>query len=259
MYVSTQNSDGYGDIKVSDINDEKLASIIPDVSSDPEIDSVIISLEGVKELKNDSVYLTVVGTISNGKTAEKLSAVIRLKNEFGKPATVVRSGGENGIYSFRIEKYGKYQLEVEHEGFLTIHEQIEYTASASEILEINLNLFPIEAGTKFNLKHVNFYQGTSELIESSYDELNLVAQMMLQNPEIEIELAGHTDNRGSPRLNQELSEQRVQVVKNYLAEKGVNGKRLNGEGYGGARPIASNATEETRKLNRRVEFIIIKD
>ena len=83
--------------------------------------------------------------------------------------------------------------------------------------------------------------------------------MMLQNPDIEIELAGHTDNRGSQKLNLELSEQRVQVVKKYLAEKGVKEKRVNGQGYGGAKPIASNASEETRKLNRRVEFTIIKD
>jgi outer membrane protein OmpA-like peptidoglycan-associated protein len=81
---------------------------------------------------------------------------------------------------------------------------------------------------------------------------------MKANPHIEIELAGHTDSRGSFRQLMSLSQQRVNKVKSYMVSKGVASKRIIGKGYGGSKPIASNDTEETRMLNRRVEFTIKK-
>ena len=78
------------------------------------------------------------------------------------------------------------------------------------------------------------------------------------NTSIKIELAGHTDNRGIPSQNVKLSQARVDKVKSYLVSKGIEGKRISGKGYGGSKPIASNETEETRQLNRRVEFTIKK-
>ena len=89
--------------------------------------------------------------------------------------------------------------------------------------------------------------------------MNKVVEIMMDNPKMEIELAGHTDNQGDSQKNLKLSKDRVEMVKQYLVEKGVSAKRINGVGYGGSKPIASNANEETRKLNRRVEFIITKN
>ena len=82
--------------------------------------------------------------------------------------------------------------------------------------------------------------------------------MMLNNPSLNIELAGHTDSRGNASLNKQLSQQRVDTVIAYLINKGVQENRLSGTGHGGAKPIASNSREATRKLNRRVEFKIVK-
>jgi len=101
-------------------------------------------------------------------------------------------------------------------------------------------------------------RGTTDLIDSSFVELNRIADLMKENPEMEVELAGHTDNQGLARPNLRLSRERVERVKEYLVERGIDEKRIDGKGYGGSRPVASNASETTRKLNRRVEFIIKK-
>ncbi|HLK97788.1 MAG TPA: OmpA family protein, partial [Hymenobacter sp.] len=69
---------------------------------------------------------------------------------------------------------------------------------------------------------------------------------------------GHTDNQGDPALNLKLSQDRVNEVKKYLVQKGVNSARISTEGFGDTKPLASNDKEETRKLNRRVEFRITK-
>jgi outer membrane protein OmpA-like peptidoglycan-associated protein len=74
---------------------------------------------------------------------------------------------------------------------------------------------------------------------------------------MEIELSGHTDNVGVASLNKRLSQERVDAVIAYLADKGIDKSRLSGKGYGGTKPIASNANESTRRLNRRVEFTIV--
>jgi len=99
---------------------------------------------------------------------------------------------------------------------------------------------------------------TTNLLKESYDELNVVVDLLRTNPKIEIELAGHTDNRGDAKLNQKLSQSRVDKVKAYLVSQGINAKRIRGKGYGGKRPISSGESEESRKLNRRVEFTIVK-
>ena len=101
--------------------------------------------------------------------------------------------------------------------------------------------------------------GTTKLLEESYSGLNVVVGFLNDNPKIEIELNGHTDNRGDSKKNLVLSQQRVDVIKKYLVSKGINAKRIKGKGYGDSRPIATNDSEESRKLNRRVEFVILKD
>jgi outer membrane protein OmpA-like peptidoglycan-associated protein len=123
---------------------------------------------------------------------------------------------------------------------------------------MNFKLQPIEVGTTVRLKNVLFMQSKPELLPDSYPEHNEVVEFMKTNPYVEIELAGHTDNRGSFRQLMSLSQQRVNKVKGYLVSKGISANRIAGKGYGGSKPIASNETEESRILNRRVEFIIKK-
>ncbi|HEY5823294.1 MAG TPA: OmpA family protein, partial [Cyclobacteriaceae bacterium] len=110
-----------------------------------------------------------------------------------------------------------------------------------------------------NLKNILFQQSTSNLLPESSDELDMVVDFMKSNPKIVIELGGHTDNRGIHSHNVKLSKERVDKVKEYLVNKGIESNRITGRGYGGIRPIADNDAEDSRKLNRRVEFTILKN
>ena len=121
-----------------------------------------------------------------------------------------------------------------------------------------MSLQPVSVGTIINLGNVLFRQSTAILLEESYDELDMVVDFMNANPQIRIELSGHTDNRGDKALNIKLSTERVKRVKGYLVSKGISAKRIEGKGYGGSKPLGTNATEEGRRLNRRVEFKIIR-
>jgi outer membrane protein OmpA-like peptidoglycan-associated protein len=104
---------------------------------------------------------------------------------------------------------------------------------------------------------VLFARGSDQLLTPSYEELARVLETLKEQPELRIRIKGHTDGLGDPAKNLELSNQRVEVIRNYLINNGIRKRRIEGKGMGGEEPIASNATEATRRLNRRVEFEII--
>ncbi len=117
------------------------------------------------------------------------------------------------------------------------------------------NFSKIEDGQKIILNKVFFYQSSHELMNESFDQLDLIFNFLNENENLTVFLEGHTDNIGNAKKNLELSGKRVQTVKKYLTTKGINKKRIDGKGFGGERPLISNKSSSSNKLNRRVEII----
>lgn len=104
---------------------------------------------------------------------------------------------------------------------------------------------------------VYFATGKATILPVSFPLLNQVAKVLRTHPEIEaVTVEGHTDDKGSAKLNRKLSLNRAKAVKAYLEHQGIEPERLNAQGFGPDRPADTNATEEGRANNRRVEFII---
>ena len=120
------------------------------------------------------------------------------------------------------------------------------------------NFSSIEDGQKIILNKVFFYQSSHELLNESFDQLDLIFNFLNENENLTVFLEGHTDNIGNAKKNLELSGKRVQTVKKYLTTKGINKKRIDGKGFGGERPLISNKSSSSNKLNRRVEIIFNK-
>ena len=108
------------------------------------------------------------------------------------------------------------------------------------------------------LINVFFNTGRSELLPSSFDELNSLVDFLKKNPLLKIEVSGHTDNAGYESDNQKLSGARAKAVGDYLVKKGIAADRLQCIGYGSTKPIAANDTEAGKQKNRRVEFRVVK-
>ena len=113
-----------------------------------------------------------------------------------------------------------------------------------------------KSGETFVLPHVQFEQSSYTLLPESSAELDQLMAALKENPHWHIDVAGHTDNIGDPRLNLALSENRAKVVSTYLIRHGIADDRLTAKGYGGTRPIADNTIETERRKNRRVEITI---
>ena len=119
-----------------------------------------------------------------------------------------------------------------------------------------VNKFGCTPTENINLKGVTFATGSATLTSSSLPILNRAAKILIDNPAIKVEIAGHTDNKGLAAVNKRLSQRRANTVMKYLIKKGVKANRLSAKGYGESQPIASNKTESGRATNRRVEMKI---
>ena len=119
-------------------------------------------------------------------------------------------------------------------------------------------LVQVKNGMIVIMSPVFFATGKDVILEKSFPVLQAVANALAATPEIKLlAVEGHTDNKGKAEKNMLLSDKRANSVMRFLVARGVNATRLTAQGFGQQNPIASNKTEKTRALNRRVEFRII--
>ncbi|MBT0957479.1 OmpA family protein [Alphaproteobacteria bacterium KMM 3653] len=109
-----------------------------------------------------------------------------------------------------------------------------------------------------NTGNIYFRPGSAQLDAESVPLLTEVVDIVSRCPDLRIELAGHTDSKGSEAANQRLSERRAGSVLRYLTERGIAANRLTAKGYGEAQPVASNDTAQGMSRNRRIEFLVVQ-
>lgn len=262
-YTSSQNSEGFGDIRrvpkpeppVAPALEENPAMIVTAPVPTPEVQPTI-ETPTAEEIVADvnpvptTNIITLQGQVKGADGKTPLAKVIVRGDGYVDSVSAASS------YSMSLPQSGQYAITAKAKGYLAMDTIVNVSGSPAQL---NFNLLPLAVGTTVRLDNVMFQQSTAVLIESSATSLDKVVQMLQENPSMEIMLTGHTDNQGSSRANIKLSQQRVEAVKSYLISRGIDEDRIQGKGYGGTRPVASNASEETRKLNRRVEFVILKE
>jgi outer membrane protein OmpA-like peptidoglycan-associated protein len=114
----------------------------------------------------------------------------------------------------------------------------------------------VELGRKLILENLLF-DTNSYAVSDTVGELDVLANFMKSKPHVSILIEGHTDYVGSHSLNDRLSLKRAESVKQYLIKRGIPLHRVSTKGYGKRRPIADNATDFGKRLNRRTEIVII--
>jgi outer membrane protein OmpA-like peptidoglycan-associated protein len=253
VFTSTQNSDGYSDFKIVKVPQMELEKFVGKPIA-PEIDATGLPIPELIENKVGESGVRLFGNLINDSDLQPVAGSLEISNANWNTQIFATEAG----YQIFIPEPGLYDIVIKSDQFVSKLEILDLRATIETDVRHDFSLQPIEVGTTVNLDDVLFVRGSTELIESSESQLDLVVEMMKDNPKMAIELSGHTDNQGNERLNKILSQDRVNEVIDYLIAQGIERTRLSGIGYGGATPIASNESEETRKLNRRVEFTIVK-
>ena len=207
---------------------------------------------------NKVTYLT--GTIKDAETSKPLEAYFQLIDlNTGDTAVQATADKANGSYLVVLPASEDYALMAEHSGYLYHSEQFDLDFDQGiSTYEKNIKLQPMKAGNSVVLKNVFFDTDKFVLKPKSKTELERLSKLLNDNPELKIEIAGHTDNQGNPSANQLLSENRAKSVMEFLIRTGTDSTRLTYKGYGQKIPIASNDTKDGRHQNRRTEFKIIQ-
>jgi len=117
---------------------------------------------------------------------------------------------------------------------------------------------PAPVPQKLVLEGVNFDFDKATLRQEDMASIDRDVTALDKWGNVNIEVAGHTDSRGSDKYNMNLSQQRAEAVRDYLVSKGIAADRLSAKGYGESQPVADNATDEGRFKNRRVELVPLK-
>ncbi len=173
-------------------------------------------------------------------------------------ATTFPLSAEGGKYEQELPGLGGYVLTASAAGYLNALDSVDLINSDESPFTKDLFLSPIEVGTVVRLKNIYFDFDKTTLKAESYVELNKVVDFLKLNESVEIEIEGHTDNKGSDVYNENLSQGRSQSVVDYLVQQGIESTRLTARGFGESKPIDTNDTDEGRGNNRRVEFTVLK-
>jgi OmpA-OmpF porin, OOP family len=203
------------------------------------------------------------GKIINAETGEPITARIVYESiPYGNRIGVIN----NNTYSFPMFDREHYSISVEAAGFAPVKYMLDPAMANGEykvIHDIQLSTGskpnPNVAGKVMRLDNLIFEVAKSKIDPESYSELDILVNLMKENPKMVIQLEGHTDYLGDPRANMKLSQQRVESVRNYVASKGIAKARIKTKAFGGNEPLSRDNTPEAHRLNRRVEVRILEN
>lgn len=201
--------------------------------------------------------LLLTGNVYDKKTEKLIPAKLDVTHK-GDRKVNLKIQAEAGKYEKEIPKLGWYMITASSEGYLNATDSIEADDEGLSPFSRDIYLQLIEVGVTVRLKNIYFDFDKTTLKKESFTELNKVVDFLKQNASVEIEIAGHTDSKGSDDYNINLSQGRSQSVVDYIVSQGIESFRLTAHGYGEGKPIDTNDSEAGRANNRRVEFTVLK-
>ena len=199
------------------------------------------------------------GKIIDADTKLALTASFELSDlEKDNLISQMQSKPGNGEFLITVPKNIDFALHAEKEGYMFYSRNIyRDNLSLSKDGFLIIELEKVKPGT-FILENIFFEKSKSSLKKSSLVELNKVLKLMQINPDLKVQISGHTDSDGDDDFNLELSINRAKSVVNWLIDNNIDQNRLSFKGYGETRPIEENNSITNKAKNRRTELTIIE-
>lgn len=218
----------------------------------------LVNSAAVYAFKVDSLqYISFKGKILDSESKKPIKGIISFEKIPDRDNIgIIYSDSSTGNYLMKLIQNSSYKIIVQAPHYIKSQYTIKNTSKEKNKI---FYLIPLKVGQVFKINTIAFEKGTAKILPESYDELDMIYQMLVENRNMEIQLEGHTDNIGPLKANLELSEDRAGAVKIYLVKKGIKKKRISVEAFGGTKPITNNSTEANRQKNRRVEVRITKE
>ena len=259
LYFISNRTGGYGK---EDIWRSKITSdgFLPAQNLGGQINTQNSELSPFLHADNITLYFASNGHVGLGEDDLFVSRRDNALQDWGKPynlgypinthksenSLIVSRNGKTAYYTSDVIGFGKEDI---------FRFDLPDYLSANPVDDLELDIITNKTGSEVILKNVSFNSNSFDLISSSYSELNKLVVYLNKNPQLKIEIQGHTDNIGSDSDNMLLSQRRSKIVFDYLTKKVVN--TLTYKGFGESRPIVSNTSSKNRMINRRTSFVIL--
>ncbi len=203
--------------------------------------------------------LFIKGEVKDEESNMPVEARVEIRNMETKVVHQVPIDMETGKYVAVLPFQTDYVLTVKKEDY--VYESM-YIAMEDTVFEtpatVDMELQKVEVGKSYKLNDIYYEYDSDALTAQSKLVVYEFVDFLKENPAIKVAIHGHTDNIGGAEYNRQLSERRAKSVYEYLIQLGIASNRLSYEGFGFAKPVATNDTEQGRALNRRTEFVIVE-
>ncbi len=257
-YYSSYREDGFGEkdiYKITFLGDKKDPVLAgADIEgSDDELFASVPKSKMIEQFDNSKLFV-LKGVVTDGKTKVGISANLSIINAKTNEKVTDIITNSDGTYSVILVPGETYAVTVSGSSYTIASKTLNSTKDDNnKEITMNFELFAPTTGTTFALHNIYFDFDKSDLRHVSCDELDKLAKIMKENPTIVIELAGHTDRRGSDDYNMVLSKERAEIAKAYLVSKGIDASRIKTVGYGESKPEVSGEAINNMGSNQEKE------
>jgi outer membrane protein OmpA-like peptidoglycan-associated protein len=194
------------------------------------------------------------GTLTNSHNKKPLMGIVSVIDLDKGVEVAPKFLREDGSFDFDLINKRHYLLIIQGDDFFRI-EQLFFMDGD---MEINKETEPIES--KIAFKSLEFENGKADILPAMHQDLNKLANFLIDHPKFKLNISGHTDSQGKEEANLRLSQARADAIKAYLIyEFKIDPERIDAHGYGSSKPIVQESADEHRQFNRRVEFDIWRE
>ena len=210
--------------------------------------------------------LEIAGIVQDENTKDTVASTIKLIDKETGEVVEEANTDEAYVYSFIVEPERSYSLEVFSDGYDRVVDEFETPKMKDEDIVLERNILvrkpvvsaPVEKPPVLpNFQHIYFDFDKDKLRETAKQELDLVANILLNNKDMKVEVRGHTDYYGTYDYNVALSNRRTAAAVAYLEELGISPDRIVKNWFSENKPLETNSEDEGRQYNRRCEFRFI--
>lgn len=212
-----------------------------------------------KDIRKPQPCSNLIVNVTEFPDYSPAKSTIILEEENKEPLIIK---GEDNYTFNNLKDNSSYKVRVERLGYLPFEQTVLTNCNFPE-KTVAVNLKPRQKDISWTIENIVFAFDSDRLLEESKPALEVLVNVMQNEPSLRVEISGHTDSRGNDNYNLQLSEARSAAVVNYLVAAGIDKERLFSKGYGETKlkndcQNGVNCSEQLHQLNRRVEFKIIE-
>ena len=198
---------------------------------------------------------TVEGTLLDSVSNKPLNGIVSIIDTDNGVEVASKFIRPDGTFDFELMAGSHYAMLIQSPDFFSVEKQ--FALKGDTVMTLLTNSINYKLPMIF--RNLEFEQGKANVLASMHPTLDRIAVFLVDHPTFRLSIAGHTDSSGDPEVNEKLSQDRAEAIRRYIERKGkVQPNRIESFGYGSLKPLKDELTDADAKVNRRVEFRLIK-